>query len=82
MFSGDRLTNIRIGVTDIDPMEQTPTMDNMNVCACQNRPIAKGSTERFPCWAHGRYLVILLEGNLALSLCEVEVFEGKKFAAN
>ena len=78
MFLGYRLNNIRIGVTDYEPSLAPPTLDNIHVCACRNDPVPDGAFLSFPCWATGRYLVVLLQGVQSLTLCEVEVFEGKK----
>ena len=78
MFPGYRLKNIRLGVTDIDPLVSAPKIDTITVCACQNNPLADGETKSFPCWATGRYLVVILQGTNSLALCEVEVFEGEK----
>ena len=77
MFPGERLTDIRIGLTDTDPRNLTPLLGNMNVCFCQNSPFLQGETTSIYCGATGRYVVILLEGIHTLTLCEVQVFEGK-----
>ena len=76
-FSGDRLSVIRIGMTDTSPEVTPPTINNMKVCACHDNPVGDGETQAFPCGTRGRYLVVLLEkAEGTLTLCEVEVFEG------
>ena len=77
MFSGDRLSMVRIGTTEVSPEIVTPTVHNMKVCACQDRPVGEEETQAFSCGSTGRYLVVLLEtAEGTLTLCEVEVFEG------
>ena len=76
-FSGDRLSMIRIGMTDTSPEVTPPTIHTMKVCACQDNPVGDGETQALPCGTRGRYLVVLLEkAEGTLTLCEVEVFEG------
>ena len=67
---------LRIGTSDVSPDVTAPTINNINVCACQDNPMSNGEIKEFPCGATGRYLVILLEKVGEFSLCEVEVFEG------
>ena len=67
---------LRIGTTDVSPNVMAPTLNSINVCACQEHPMSNGEIKAFPCGATGRYLVILLEKVGEFSLCEVEVFEG------
>ena len=69
---------IRIGTTDVSPEIVAPTLHSMKVCACQDGPVGVGATETFPCGKRGRYLVVMLEKTEAsLTLCEVEVYEGR-----
>ena len=68
---------VRIGTTDESPDDVPPTVHNMKVCACQDSRVGDGETKAFHCGETGRYLVVLLEKTTALTLCEVEVFEGK-----
>ena len=74
--SGDRLSMIRIGTTNVSPDVVPPNVQNIKVCACQDSPMGNGETKKFHCEATGRYLVVLLEKEGYLTLCEVEVFEG------
>ena len=72
LLSGDRLSNIRIGVTQTSPRENTPSVENIYVCARQDTQVL--GTQTFPCAAFGKYVVILIEArNSILTLCEVEV---------
>ena len=63
----------------MSPEVAIPTVHNMKVCACQDIPVNKGETQAFPCAASGRYLVVLMEKTDALTLCEVEVYEGNLY---
>ena len=75
LIVGSRLNKIRIGTTDINPNTTAPTLSTIDVCASQDTPV--GSTGTFLCGPTARYLVILLNLNEYLTLCEVEVYEGK-----
>jgi hypothetical protein len=78
LISGHRLSNIRIGTTDVSPSTTTPTPTNIAICASQDPAVAEGATQQFTCGGQGRYLVVLLEGTgKTLTLCEVEVFASK-----
>ena len=69
---------IRIGTTDVSPEVVAPTVHSMKVCACQDSPVGEGETQEFSCGETGRYLVVMLENTEGtLTLCEVEVFEGR-----
>ena len=68
---------VRIGTTDVSPEVVAPTLQNIDVCGCQDSPVGAGVTQGFSCGATGRYLVVLLElPHGILTLCEVEVFGG------
>ena len=75
-ISGHRLAMIRIGTTDVSPEVLAPTVHNVKVCACQDTPVDDGATQAFQCKETGRYLVVLLEQEEILTLCEVQVFKG------
>ena len=68
---------IRIGTSDVNPEIVAPALHNMKLCACQDSPVGQGQTQAFQCGTRGRYLVVLLDKKIGLTLCEVEVFEGK-----
>jgi hypothetical protein len=77
-LAADRLSNVRIGMTDVSPTATPPTPSNIRICASKDPPVGDGATEVFPCAGQGRYLVVLLEGtSKMLTLCEVEVFVRK-----
>ena len=76
-LSGDRLSMVRIGTTNVSPEVLAPTASNIKLCGCHDNPVDEGATETFQCEETGRYLVVLLEKEEGrLSLCEVQVFEG------
>ena len=75
-ISGHRLAMIRIGTTDVSPEVLAPAVHNIKVCACQDTPVVDGATQVFQCKETGRYLVVLLEQEEILTLCEVQVFKG------
>lgn len=75
IVSSDRLSDVRIGTTDVSPNITAPTPTNIAICASQDPAVGLGVTQEFSCGGQGRYLVVLLEGNnKILTLCEVEVY--------
>ena len=74
--SGDRLSMISIGTTNVSPHVVPPNVMNIKVCACQDSPMGDAETKKFQCGTTRRYLVVLLQKTGYLTLCEVEVFEG------
>ncbi len=77
----DRLKNVRIGVTDVSPLEVAPTLDhqiNYPVCAYHpgNLNYARQMFSCTPSPIWGRYVIIQMESTTEpfLQLCEVEVF--------
>ena len=78
LISANRLSNVRIGTTDVSPTTTAPTPTNFAICASQDPSVGAGVTQEFTCGGQGRYLVVLLEGtDKILTLCEVEVFASK-----
>ena len=80
MFSipASRLSNVRIGTTDVSPNTMAPAPTNIVICASQDPAVGAGVTQEFTCGGQGRYLVVLLEGTgKILTLCEVEVYASK-----
>lgn len=73
-FSGERLNNFRVGLTNVSPNDTAPSNDSVVVCA--QGPEVAGPNITVEC-ARGlkpaRYLVIL-NPNQVLTLCEVEVY--------
>ena len=70
-ISDDRLNMVRIG-TSMNRI--TPALTNYDVCAEHDDVIPDGVTRSFCCSAHGRYVIIQLELQGVLTLCEVKVF--------
>jgi hypothetical protein len=68
-----------LGVTDAHPDVTRPYPYNMDVCYFRIMPIGSGETLTVPCNVTGRYFVVSMDVNVALflTLCEVEVYEGK-----
>ena len=80
---GDRLSNVHVGITDTSPNDVTPSLDNYDVCATYLDSVGAAATVTLFCaeGTAGRYLIVQLEKQEQLSLCEVEVFIGEKIRA-
>ena len=75
-ISAERLTNFKIGLTNISPQQQAPAVGNYKECATVNERLGAGEKKSVACSGQGRYLVIQLIPKNYLTLCEVEVFGG------
>ena len=75
---GDRLGNILVGLTVESPADVTPSPGNYDVCTTYVGPVGSGATVTLYCDAGtaGRYLIVQLDKQAAMTLCEVEVFVG------
>ena len=76
-FSAYRLKNFQIGTTNTSPEQVTPAVNNYDVCATYRSAMGQGQYMYFSCTAQARYVIIQLKGRDILTLCEVEVFEGR-----
>ena len=65
---------IRIGTTDNDPQLIFPAIENINVCASKDEALNSSEIYVFPCNALSRIVVIILDKEVQLSLCEVKVY--------
>ena len=85
VYTENRLINIYIGVTDVTPVpltEMLPEELQLTLCVFIEPPLDPSEVRRVECppgGVTGRYLVIQLNTNSALSLCEVtaEKLEGR-----
>ena len=80
---GDRLSDFYVGVTDISPHDVPPHPHppSYKLCQYHRGPVNQRETETIACAfpVSGRYVVIqLLTVGTPLSLCEVEVYTGKR----
>ena len=78
--SAERLRNIHIGLSDISPLVEAPALTNFKMCAYYEGPITDGGAERFRCnnrGVTGRYVIIQVETNEPLQICEVKVYTGE-----
>ena len=75
-LSAERLSNFKVGLTNISPQQQAPTVGNYEECATVNELLGAGQKKLVACSGKGRYLVIQLIPKNYLTLCEVEVFGG------
>ena len=75
-FKAWRLSNIRIGTTDVSPLSSAPDLTNYELCATHDEPLGAAVTQTFLCGSYGRYLIIQLQKMEILTLCEVQIFEG------
>ena len=69
-----RLSNVRIGVSNTSPESQAPTVENQNICASHDPALGMGETKALSCDAAGRYVTIIIEKEDYLTLCEVRVY--------
>ncbi len=80
-ISGHRLRNVHIGVTDVSPLVETPTLGplNYNLCAFNEGTLdfAKQIFRCEPRIIWGRYVIIQIQSDVEpfLQLCEVEVYQ-------
>ena len=76
-----RLRNVHIGVTNVSPLEETPTLGplNYNNCAFNDGDLdfAKQIFRCEPRIIWGRYVIIQIQSDVEphLTLCEVEVYK-------
>ena len=65
-----------MGLTVESPADVTPSPGNYDVCTTYVGPVGSGATETLYCDAGtaGRYLIVQLDKQEELTLCEVEVF--------
>ena len=77
-FLGERLSNFYIGVTNVSPSTDAPSIrpQNYDVCAYYKGEFPHGGTAMIGCTStvSGRYLIIQLGDRAELSLCEVQVY--------
>ena len=81
VFSGERLSNFHVGVTDVVPRDQqhmTSSEFNLRRCGFYEGAVPNNATVRIECPPRvtGRYLVVQLQGSNVLSLCEVTAQAG------
>ena len=81
--SGNTPRDLYVGVTDVSPADVPPfpRPPNYKVCSHFSGDVEGGSTETIPCSfpVSGRYVIVQLTSHwTVLSLCEVEVFAGKR----
>ena len=69
-----QMSDFRIGTTNAAPDKVTPRAGNIDICVSQTEALRPGETRSFYCWSLGRFLVIILQKEDVLSLCEVEVY--------
>ena len=78
---GYRLRNVYIGVTNVSPLEDTPTPNPLNYKLCAfNQGELDVVKQIFRCEPHiirGRYVIIQIQSDVEpiLQLCEVEVYK-------
>ena len=71
---------MHIGLSDISPLTVTPALTNFAECAYVEGPVGNGSTESINCRngrVMGRFLIVQLEHNEPLSICEAQVYESE-----
>ena len=78
-FTDARLSNIHLGVTNMDPAQVKPDVekDNFDVCATWDGAVGAGVSQPLRCMAKGRYVIIQLQKTEYLTLCEVKVYAGE-----
>ena len=79
-----RLTDFDIGTTITSPTETAPdnTRQGKNYQSCyhydlQQSYLYQGEYKIFRCYSISRYVIVQLEKEAVLTLCEVEVFGGR-----
>ena len=77
-FSADRLNNLILGLTDTSPDQLTPMVGKYDQCATQVPALGRGEIKEFSCNQQGRYVIVQTNTRNYLTLCEVEVYGGKK----
>ena len=84
IFAGDRLANVIVGATDLNPSDRENMVLSELIfdrCGFHPGPIPNGATHRFNCPpgnVTGRYLVVQLNGTNFLTLCEVTATGGRR----
>ena len=71
---------MHIGLSDVSPLTVTPALTNFAECAYVEGPVGVGGTESFSCrneGVMGRFLIVQVEHNDALTICEVQVYESE-----
>ena len=81
VFSGHRLANVHVGVTNVDPRVQqhmSPGEFSLTECYFYEGAVPNGATVRLECppGVTGRYLVVQLQDINFLILCEVTAAAG------
>ena len=76
LLLAERLSNFKIGLTNINPEEKAPAVGIYEECVTVNELLGAGQKKLVACSGKGRYLVIQLIPKNYLTLCEVEVFGG------
>jgi hypothetical protein len=71
---GDELRNFQIGLSYVNPFDETPTLDNYEVCVDISGAFATGESRIMPCDGIGVFLIIQMRERGVLTLCEVEVY--------
>ena len=75
---GERLHDVLIGVSDNHPQSVRPNLDNFDVCVRIDGAVPQGAKVSYTCDRVGRYVIVQLDALYeVLSLCEVEVYEGR-----
>lgn len=70
------MSHIRVGMTEISPAVEAPTIETLILCASVDGVLQREIRLPMECVIRGRYLVIMLEKYGYLTLCEVEIYEG------
>ncbi len=80
-FSGDRLADFYVGVSDDSPTAVTPSPSPRTYAVCHHyiETVLQGARVRIVCGSPlvGRYVIIQLTGTNYLTMCEVEVYSGE-----
>ena len=78
--SDARLRSVHIGLTDVSPLTVTPAFTNFAECFYFDGPVGNGGTESFNCHdggIMGRFLIVQVEHNEPLTICETQVYESE-----
>ena len=71
------MDNLIIGTSYTSPNVLAPDPNNnYDVCATLDGPVPDEPMHSFVCQTMGRYLIVQLNANNHLQLCEVQVFTG------
>jgi hypothetical protein len=77
-FTAERLTDFNIGVGVKDPAAESPTDRIYTKCATEDGRLGAGETKAYRCEAVGRYVIVQLNGQNYLTLCEVAILGSKE----